>query len=74
MALAAALLIGNRHEQARAHRGLARALTAAGRDDEARPHWNSALDLYQRLGVPEADELRASLAAAGHRPSRPARA
>ena len=27
-----------------------------------------ALDLYQRLGVPEADELRTHLTAAAHRP------
>jgi tetratricopeptide (TPR) repeat protein len=52
---------GNRYEQARAHHGIARTLTAIGSQGAAQPHWEKALRLYARLGVPEAGEIRAEL-------------
>ncbi|NUP68796.1 MAG: hypothetical protein HOW71_42240, partial [Nonomuraea sp.] len=51
----------NRPEQARAHDGLARAHLALGRAGQAREHARLALDLYEELGVPEAEEVRAFL-------------
>jgi tetratricopeptide (TPR) repeat protein len=52
---------GNRYERARAHHGIARTLTAIGSQRAAQPHWERALRLDARLGVPEADEIRAEL-------------
>jgi tetratricopeptide (TPR) repeat protein len=52
-------------EQARAHSGLARACQAAGDPVQARHHWQEALDRYTAIGAPEADEVRARLAAIG---------
>lgn len=46
-----------------AHFGLGRASAALGRDDQAREHLNSALELYEQLQRPEADEARAALEA-----------
>ncbi|MFC4063076.1 BTAD domain-containing putative transcriptional regulator [Planomonospora corallina] len=60
-ALALAGTARNRPEQARAHEGLARACLRLGQDDRAREHGRSALRLYEELGVPEADEVRAFL-------------
>jgi DNA-binding SARP family transcriptional activator/Tfp pilus assembly protein PilF len=60
-ALALAGTARNRPEQARAHDGLARAHLSLGQDDRAREHGRSALDLYEELGVPETDEVRAFL-------------
>ncbi len=51
----------NRPEQARAHDGLARAHLRLGQDDRAREHGRLALRLYEELGVPESDEVRAFL-------------
>jgi tetratricopeptide (TPR) repeat protein/transcriptional regulator with XRE-family HTH domain len=51
---------GNTYQQAGAHRDLAESSLG---DDEARRHWQQALDLYAQLGTPEADEVRARLAA-----------
>jgi tetratricopeptide (TPR) repeat protein len=53
-ALALARASGSRYEQARAHEGIAR---ASGDTD----HLHRALAIYTELGVPEADELRATL-------------
>ncbi len=64
LALSLARKIGDRYEQARAHDGLARCLHAAGAHEQGRQHWQQALTLYAGLGVPEADEVRALLAAA----------
>jgi tetratricopeptide (TPR) repeat protein/transcriptional regulator with XRE-family HTH domain len=55
--------IGDRHQQARACCGLARACHAEGDLGQARRHWQQALTLYTDLGVPEADQVRAQLAA-----------
>ncbi|GIH93938.1 BTAD domain-containing putative transcriptional regulator [Planobispora siamensis] len=60
-ALALAGTARNRPEQARAHDGLARAHLSLGHDDRAREHGRSALRLYEELGVPETDEVRALL-------------
>jgi DNA-binding SARP family transcriptional activator/Tfp pilus assembly protein PilF len=62
-ALSLASEIGNKHEQACAHNGLGRAYDAAGDQDQARQHWQQALSLFTELGTPEADEVRARLAA-----------
>jgi len=51
--------------QARAHRGLARACHAGGDSVQARYHWQEALTLYTAIGAPEAREIRANLAATG---------
>ncbi|MGW4958936.1 tetratricopeptide repeat protein [Nonomuraea sp. NPDC004186] len=64
-ALALADLARNRPEQARAHDGLARALLALGRAEQACEHGRAALGLYEELGVPEAGEVRAFLEHAG---------
>ena len=51
-----ALVLTLRHhdtyQRARADHGLARALTALGHDELARPHRERALSAYRRLGVP----------------------
>jgi DNA-binding SARP family transcriptional activator/tetratricopeptide (TPR) repeat protein/DNA-binding XRE family transcriptional regulator len=63
MALRLASQIDDRYEQARAHNGLARCHIAAGSAGRARQHWERALTLYTALGVPEAAQVRAQLAA-----------
>lgn len=63
-ALALAGQTGARYEQARAHDGLGHACQAAGDAVEAREHWQQALAIYTAIGVPEADTVRAQLAAA----------
>jgi tetratricopeptide (TPR) repeat protein len=50
-------------EQARALHGIARVRLATGRADLARQHWSDALALYAALQMPQADEVRAHLAA-----------
>lgn len=54
-----AAAITDEYEQARAHSGLARAYLAEGDLDRARYHQQDALRRYTRLGMPEADEIRA---------------
>jgi DNA-binding SARP family transcriptional activator/tetratricopeptide (TPR) repeat protein len=51
-ALAAATRMGNRSEQARAHRILALACTRVGRHEDGYSHLGQALELYQELGEP----------------------
>ncbi len=63
-ALDLASQVGDRYEQARAHHGLGRAYDTAGDPGEACHHWQQALSTYARLGVPEADLVRAQLAGA----------
>jgi DNA-binding SARP family transcriptional activator/Tfp pilus assembly protein PilF len=63
-ALGLASQIGNKYQQARAHEGLADAHQASGDPDDARRHWRQALSLYDDLGVPESDRVRAHLTAA----------
>lgn len=60
-ALAIALDIGDRHQQARAHVGLGHAV-APNDPEAARLHWELSLAVYQELGVPEAEEVAAHLA------------
>jgi len=62
-ALTLATQIGDRYEQARAHDGLAHTHHATGDLDQARHHWCQALALYTALGVPEAEDVHAHLAA-----------
>jgi len=54
---------GDRDQQARAHTGLGHAHHALGTPTQARHHYQHALNLYTDLGVPEADQIRAHLAA-----------
>jgi tetratricopeptide (TPR) repeat protein len=51
--------------QARAHSGLARTCQADGDSRQARHHWQEALTRYTAIGAPEADQIRAQLAAIG---------
>jgi DNA-binding SARP family transcriptional activator/Tfp pilus assembly protein PilF len=64
-ALRLAIQIGDQDQQARAHNGHARAHHAASDHSQARRHWQQALTIYADLGAPEADQIRAELAAAG---------
>ncbi|MGH3940726.1 MAG: ATP-binding protein [Pseudonocardiaceae bacterium] len=66
VALTLAAQIGDRYEQARAHNGLAHTHHTTGDLDQASYHWHQALDLYTDLAVPEADDVRAHLAALDH--------
>jgi tetratricopeptide (TPR) repeat protein len=70
-ALNAAAEIGEKYEQARAHDGLARICQASGEADKARSHWQEALTLFTELGAPEADLIRARLAAGNHTTAKP---
>jgi hypothetical protein len=65
-ALGLASQIGAKLQQARAHHGLARGHEAVFDPGQARPHWQQALALYTDLGVPEAGQVRAEVAATGH--------
>ena len=71
-ALGLASEIGHRGEQARAYRGLGDVYHSRGDAGKARRHWHEALVLYAQLGAPEADQVRARLAAA-ERDSHPER-
>jgi tetratricopeptide (TPR) repeat protein len=57
---------GDKSEQARARAGLARSHHAAGDPAQALDHWHEALALYDELGTPEADQIRAQLTAGNH--------
>ncbi|MDX3190465.1 tetratricopeptide repeat protein [Streptomyces sp. MN03-5084-2B] len=61
-ALAMAADLGSLHAAARAHAGLARALTATGDPASARQHWLVARDHHRELGLPESPEITAALA------------
>jgi DNA-binding SARP family transcriptional activator/tetratricopeptide (TPR) repeat protein len=50
-----------RQEEARAHNGIGHALLTTD-PGAARAHWQQALTIYDQLGVPDADEVRAQLA------------
>jgi tetratricopeptide (TPR) repeat protein len=65
-ALDLAVRTGDKYQQARAHRSLAQACHADCDPDQARRHWQQALALFTELGTPEADQVRAELAAADH--------
>jgi DNA-binding SARP family transcriptional activator len=62
-ALSLANQIGDKYQQAHAHHGLGHAYRATDNPTRAHSHWQAALDLYTELGVPEADQVRAQLAA-----------
>ena len=62
-ALSAAAQAGETYEQARAHHGVARAYQDLGDPVRADRHWAQALTLYAEFGAPEADQIRAQLAA-----------
>ncbi len=57
---------GLKFEQARAHDGLGRVHHLTDGLSQACQHWQQALVLYTELGVPEAEDVRALLAGAGH--------
>ncbi|WP_320773113.1 AfsR/SARP family transcriptional regulator [Streptomyces sp. CRN 30] len=62
-ALALAVQTGEQYETARAHAGIAASCYTAHTPHRARRHWEEALTLYTDLGVPDADTVRAHLAA-----------
>jgi len=62
-ALGLASRIGLSNQQARAHRGLGQACHALGDPGEACRHWREALIIFTSLGAPQADHVRARLAA-----------
>ena len=47
--------------EARSHSGLAASYHATGEENLARQHWEHALTGYLSLGVPEAEQARATL-------------
>src|SRR5205807_1919678 len=51
---------GDRYQQARARQGLGSACQATGQPDQARQHWQHALDIYTDLGVPDAARIHAN--------------
>jgi DNA-binding SARP family transcriptional activator len=65
--LAAALRLaaetGNTYQQASAHRDLAESHDRDDDNQQARHHWQQALDLYVQLGAPDADQARSRLSA-----------
>jgi tetratricopeptide (TPR) repeat protein len=61
LALANALDVGDRYQQARAHLGIGHAVAPTD-PGAARLRWELSLVIYQELGVPEADEVAAHLA------------
>jgi tetratricopeptide (TPR) repeat protein/DNA-binding XRE family transcriptional regulator len=62
-ALRLATETGNTFQQASTHRELADSCHQAGQHEQARDHWRQALVLYTQLEDPEADKIRAQLAA-----------
>jgi tetratricopeptide (TPR) repeat protein/DNA-binding SARP family transcriptional activator len=62
-ALTMAVETGDQYQQARAHTGLAHTHHVMGEHDQARHHWQQALSLYTDLGVPDAKDVHAHLAA-----------
>jgi len=52
---------GDQSEQARALEGMAAARQGLGEDAEAQRLWYEALSIYLRLGLPEAEAVRANL-------------
>ncbi|MEV4759926.1 tetratricopeptide repeat protein [Micromonospora sp. NPDC049559] len=60
---ALALEIGALDQRARAQAGLGQARLALGDEAGAQRHYAAALDLYAELGMPQAEQVRAQLAA-----------
>jgi tetratricopeptide (TPR) repeat protein len=52
---------GNTYMQASAHRDLAEIHRTQRQNEQARHHWQLALDLYTLLGAPEAEQIRSQL-------------
>jgi len=52
---------GTTSQRARAHVGIGQALRAQHSTDDARTHFETALALYEKLGIPEAQEVRQTL-------------
>ena len=61
-ALPVASACGNRDHYARAHDGLGRTYLAIGKTGTAHDHWQQAITAYEEIGVPEAEQVRISLA------------
>jgi tetratricopeptide (TPR) repeat protein len=57
---------GDRYQQARAHTGLGHAHRTLNDPARARRHYQHALTLYTRLGVPQANQIRTHLATLDH--------
>jgi DNA-binding SARP family transcriptional activator/Tfp pilus assembly protein PilF len=62
-ALGLAAQTGDKYQQARAYNGLGHADHVTGNPGDARGHWQRALDLYTELSAPEANQVKAQLAA-----------
>jgi tetratricopeptide (TPR) repeat protein/transcriptional regulator with XRE-family HTH domain len=62
-ALRLATATGSTYQLAGVHRDLAENHVSANLYEQARHHWQQALDLYTRLGAPEADQVRSRLSA-----------
>jgi tetratricopeptide (TPR) repeat protein len=60
-ALALAREVRDLYQEARAHRGLGAAYHYAGNSGHARYHWERAFARYSDIGVPEAEQVRATL-------------
>ena len=56
--------IGDRYQAGVSLQGLGVALEAQGRHQQALACWREALSIFQPLGIPEAEEVRALLHAA----------
>jgi tetratricopeptide (TPR) repeat protein/DNA-binding XRE family transcriptional regulator len=63
---------GGKHELARACYGLGESCQAAGDTRQARRHWHDAMALYEALGAPEAESVRARLDGAARSAGEPA--
>jgi len=62
-ALALAMDNGNHHQSALAHNGIGLAYHNLGRSQDARRHWQQAIDLYTNISDAEAQRVRAQLEA-----------
>lgn len=60
-ALTGATAISDRFDQARAHEGAACCYTALGDLDNARAHWQAALEIHLELGTSQADRIATTL-------------
>jgi tetratricopeptide (TPR) repeat protein/transcriptional regulator with XRE-family HTH domain len=60
-ALTHALTIGDRYDEADAHEGIAQSHLALGDLDNARAHWQAALDLHTELGTEHVERIAAAL-------------
>jgi hypothetical protein len=56
--------LGDHVQEANAHWGLGTAAAAVDGPPGARPHWQAALAIFERLDAPEAEDLRRLLGSA----------